>query len=79
VDDLAHRDQVGGGQWLGEEAVEPVVGHLEDAADVRRAHGVEEQGSVWGVAVEGLLASPVAVEEVEGDESVEDVVDRPRL
>lgn len=64
-----------GAQALGEpapEGVEPVIGHLEDAADVRRRVPVEEEARLRGVAVHAVLA----LQEAQRDERVEEVASR---
>lgn len=58
------------------EAVQPGVGHLENPADVLRLVGVEEGRRLSGVAVTGIGANTVSLEESEGDEAIKEVEDR---
>jgi len=61
---------------VGPERVEPGVGHLEDPTEVGGAGLVEEDGGRIRVAVDGVLAVALAVEQPEGDEGVGEVGDR---
>ena len=60
------------------EPVEPRVGHLEEAAEIGRTLLVEECRRPGGGAVATAGAVAVAVQESQGDKSVEEVIDRAR-
>ena len=69
-------------QRLGEiapEWIEPLVGHLQDSADVGRAPLVQERRTLSRVAIAAVAPLTVPLQESQRDEGVEEVVDPSRV
>ena len=55
--------------------IEPMVGHLQDAADIGRLAFVEKEVGAVGV----VIAAIAALEEFQRDESIEEIARRSRM